>query len=482
MGFLNEHLALRGLIDPDENIRIAALQESERLMGGGMVSDTLWNQLHIMAGDASPAVRYQLALSLGQVGRPERVDLLAGMLNNDPENPWLRFAVLSSLGDSGARLLADLASDANWRNNPSQRRFIIELAGMIGVQGYLDDIGAAIDFVENGRLPALAWFDVLYGLGEGLRRTGSSLQLVDRQNRLHIFYDSATTAMFNGDWSVADRVAAIRFRSVTPIVSGTTDDMLQLLFGTRQPEGVEQAIASTSGRYDNPQLFDSLINSWQSLSAASRSEALASMLTRGFRLHQVVAGLQGGMVRPNEFTSVQLNFLRTYHDPSVSGAALKILGPIRTERPDVLKDFGPAAAMGGNAASGRGIFAARCASCHTPGPAASVCGPDLRTLRPFGKAVLLNAIIQPSARIRRGFSTYVLDTKESDIYYGIVRDENLLTVSIRQSNGETAVIPRNNIDVLQQQPWSLMPDGLEQGLSVQSMADLLEYLSGPTNP
>jgi hypothetical protein len=37
-------------------------------------------------------------------------------------------------------------------------------------------------------------------------------------------------------------------------------------------------------------------------------------------------------------------------------------------------------------------------------------------------------------------------------------------------------LPRTNIQYLQAQPWSLMPEGLEEGLTPQGMADLLEYI------
>ena len=42
--------------------------------------------------------------------------------------------------------------------------------------------------------------------------------------------------------------------------------------------------------------------------------------------------------------------------------------------------------------------------------------------------------------------------------------------------GRPVVLPRTNIQYLQAQPWSLMPEGLENGLTPQDMADLLEYV------
>jgi hypothetical protein len=47
---------------------------------------------------------------------------------------------------------------------------------------------------------------------------------------------------------------------------------------------------------------------------------------------------------------------------------------------------------------------------------------------------------------------------------------------LQQLNGRPVVLPRTNIQYFQAQPWSLMPEGLEEGLTPQGMADLLEYI------
>ena len=60
-----------------------------------------------------------------------------------------------------------------------------------------------------------------------------------------------------------------------------------------------------------------------------------------------------------------------------------------------------------------------------------------------------------------------------------MRDENLATMTLRQPNGVDVVVPRTNIESEQVQAWSLMPEGLENGLSPQDLADLLEYILIP---
>jgi putative membrane-bound dehydrogenase-like protein len=475
---LNETLLLRGLRDSNEQVRENAVGLCEKLVKNGLISDPLWGQLRLLAGDSSAAVRYQLALTLGEIQRSDRAAVLAGILQQDPEDRWIRYAVLSSLPDQGAALLTALAGLPAWNGTAEGLRFLQDLATMVGVQGKADQVNRVIDYVVDAGLPYRVNFYLLYGLGEGLRRTGSSLGLVAPGKRLQPFYDQCLSACLDDTLAQMDRITAIRFRSVTPYVSGSYDDLIQLLVGSGEPQSIQSATIASFGRYDNPAIFNSLFNQWANLSIASRAEAISAMLTRGVHLPKVVAALESGQLQAGEFTTPQLNFLRTFHDPAISQRALKVLGPMQSVRPGVEDQFRPATTMGGDLGRGRELFMARCNSCHGPGSQAP--GPDLTTLRPLGKDYILNGILQPNAQLAPEYATYVLDTKESDIFVGVLHDENQLTVTLRKSDGTAVVLPRSNLEVIQRQSWSLMPDGLEHGMTTQSMADLLEYImNGP---
>ena len=52
-----------------------------------------WARLKLLAADRSPRVRYQVCFAVGQINRPDRVQLIAGLFSRSPENPWLQAAV-----------------------------------------------------------------------------------------------------------------------------------------------------------------------------------------------------------------------------------------------------------------------------------------------------------------------------------------------------------------------------------------------------
>src|SRR5207253_7735804 len=125
----------------------------------------------------------------------------------------------------------------------------------------------------------------------------------------------------------------------------------------------------------------------------------------------------------------------------------------------------------------RETFNARCASCHNFGENNFRLGPDLALSKLKGKEKLLSDILEPNAQISPDYATYVLESRRRENTLGILRDENAAVVTLHQPEGAEIVWPRLNIESLQPQPWSLMPEGLEQGVTPQAMADLLEYLT-----
>jgi putative heme-binding domain-containing protein len=230
------------------------------------------------------------------------------------------------------------------------------------------------------------------------------------------------------------------------------------------------------GQYESPMIESNLVTWLPNLSRAARREAIKVWLSRTDRVAAVMAALESGRIGAAELSYVQVNFLRTYRDAAISARALRYFGPGAAARPAVMEQFKGALRIAGSAASGRGIFRARCASCHRLGGEGTRVGPDLAPAKAYGKEKLLAAIIQPSAEMKPGWETAFVETRRRENLVGIIVDENPTTITLRQATGVDLVWPRLNIQSIQPQPWSLMPDGLEQGYSPQSMADLLEYL------
>jgi putative heme-binding domain-containing protein len=473
---LTDAVLLRGLRDSDELVRAAAVRLCEASMRARPLSDVVWTQLKPMPADHSLLVRYQLALSLGNINRPERLDVLTALLNADPGNEWVHFAAMSSLSSGGTHVLTALANNPAWRNDARSLAFLKELATMIGVQGHQDEAMALLDYLQYSRLDPRTTFTILTGFGTGLRQAGSSLQLIDPQNRLERLYTQAAGMTLNDSMAPDWRVAAIESRAVTLNPIYGIDDLSQLMLATQQPSNVLAATVATLGSMDMSEVFSGVLSQTGVLSPGQRKNVVSAMLRRGFRLHEALGSLEAGLLAPGDFNTAQLNLLRSFPDPSVSQHAVKLLGTYQPLRQEVAQQYAKAATIPGDANRGRALFAQKCASCHYVGGVGERVGPDLVARRSTGRQAILDAILQPSAGIAPHHNTAVIISKEGDVFMGVLRNEDDVSVTLVEPGGRAMVLPRPNIDRLQPEPWSLMPDGLEQGLNVQGVADIIEYV------
>lgn len=95
-------------------------------------------------------------------------------------------------------------------------------------------------------------------------------------------------------------------------------------------------------------------------------------------------------------------------------------------------------------------------------------------------SVILLGLDPARLKYRQPFSgtchqTTVFETARR-VFNGLVVSETAAAVALRQAEGREQAIARDQIEEIAAKGGSLMPDGPEKDVSVQQIADLLEYL------
>ena len=120
---------------------------------------------------------------------------------------------------------------------------------------------------------------------------------------------------------------------------------------------------------------------------------------------------------------------------------------------------------------------AACSACHAIGYLGGRLGPDLTRIGQVRTEMdLLESIVYPSASFVRSYEPFTVVVKGGEDVTGIVRKDAPDEVILATGPETEARIAR--ADVLEMRPGkvSLMPDGLEQALTKQELADLLAFL------
>ena len=149
------------------------------------------------------------------------------------------------------------------------------------------------------------------------------------------------------------------------------------------------------------------------------------------------------------------------------------------DRERVVQSFRPSIQLSGDRKHGGEIFARSCLSCHAMQGEGARIGPDLSGIATHSRETLLVDILDPSRQVPPDFVSYTLVTADGEVMTGLVIAESAASVTIRRPNAPDATAQRSQIKELKAEGKSMMPDGLEQGLTVQDMADLLSFLRQP---
>jgi putative heme-binding domain-containing protein len=132
----------------------------------------------------------------------------------------------------------------------------------------------------------------------------------------------------------------------------------------------------------------------------------------------------------------------------------------------------------GNAERGQLVFQfvnAQCQHCHTIEGWGGHFGPDLSHIGSSkSREQLIRAILQPSAEISPEWQGWFVTTKEGQTHYGRQIDVGFDEVEIMLPSG--AFVTFDTPKSYGMAPTSLMPEGLENELTVSELNDLITYL------
>ncbi len=454
---LNESDLRGALHDSNAVVRTHALRLAAEtgLVRGG--------DLRALAGDDDIRVRFQLALV-----ESDSVTLVK-LIQRDVENSWLRAAVLGGLGAGAADVFAALVLDVSFREREGASEFLRASARIAAASAPWRRVALGLR-VSHKSPDALA---LASSVAAGLEQRGTSLAAVDRQ-MFDQFNELARRTVRDIAATESNRVEAVEFlgRSGDTQAQGA---LMELLAPTT-PAPLQTAAVTALARRGLAGVTN-VFARWPQLAPAARAKAVSLALGRRETAGALLRAVEQGSVARTELAAADVQRLTTYSDVGLRAQAEKIFQRDSSTRAEVVKKFRLALELKGDAARGRAVYQQRCASCHRAGDEGFAVGPDLASVAAGGAVKLLVNILDPNAEVAAAFIAYTVETKSGESHFGVLAGDAPAAVTLKLPNGETARVPRESVRSLRGSDQSLMPEGLEEGLAPQDVADLLEFIA-----
>ena len=501
LNVLNTSIISKAISDKDAFVVEAALRLSEALQPISAGFDEVAKAIAAQTRSNDMRVHFQIALTAGEFlkdadlfdkniskkspasGRHPMTSSVAEMVIRDlPTSDRVVDGFLCGNPDLSIALVTALLFDTSEldKAEPAELKSIskvIQAAGgaaKAAHQAERDRGGKTNASLLIGLIALTPRAEFISALATGFKKAGIDLAQADTDHKLTAVFTKAATTAADTKASESTRLENIQLLGLTSSKEAT--DALTQCLAPGQPDAVQSAAIHTLAQSSSPLITKSFISNLPSFGSKAKEAALEALLSREDR---ALALLESGVVKPSEFSASQVQALLKHKSEKVAAAAKTALASvIPPSREEVTAKFKPAIAAQGDAKKGQAQYMARCVACHRAGTMGLQVGPDLITVKTKGREALLTAILEPHKEVASQLIAYTVTTKDGQTLSGIITSDNASSMTLKMMGGLEKTLQRSEIKGSSSTGQSLMPEGLETGMSVADMADLLSFIEG----
>jgi putative membrane-bound dehydrogenase-like protein len=482
---LRPELVQQALADPNPGIRIHALRLSETRFNPGILTAAT-----NLVSDSNPKVLLQLACTLGQWNDPSASQALGRLAVANHADKFIIAAVLSS-GMAHCPALVDQAVSAGGQALSALSEPLLNLA--LG----LDQRDSVAHLLRPALKPRTAGFELeqmerfsefLDTLAHrktswtDLSKSSSADELSKELQEVPALFAAAKTLATDPARADSERITAAALLARESSTKPSAIQMLAECLTPKTPSPAQRAAIKALGLTGDESVPQVLTKNWDRLGPDTRIAVFDELMSREPWTFALVQRLQEGAINPALLEPVRKDRLLHHHSARVKEIAIKVLNADNTQsRTKVIADFRPALTLTGEPGRGKTIHAKLCAVCHKLGDVGNDVGPNLQSVAAHPPEKLLVSILDPNASIEPGYLAYSCTLANGEELYGIIAAETGNSMIIKMADGKTRTILRRNIASLRSANLSLMPEGLESGMSKQDMADLISFLRTPSH-
>ena len=473
---VTKSILIHTLSDEHPDVRRHAIRISERH----------WNQWPsllaraiALADDEAPQVRLQLAYSLGESSDPRAAKALANLILSTDDNQVLAAAMTSLNGQNAISILNHGLTHPVGENNTSKLSTLVRQAtARAEKKTFFEIVDAVMSSAEDG-----------YQTWHFTSLTEVFAAAAIRYPAWHSELESRADTAFEvaRQQGQTAGTSPSRLAAITLLSQGTKHRaehlaLLEETLSPRHPPAAQQAALAAMTRTADESVPNRLMRIWPTATPSMRRSILDTLLGREKWVHSLLHALEAGQVAVADVDAVRRGKLLLHSDQKIVAHATRLFNQRGSaSRRSVVTAYQQAVELPGNAARGKGTFKRVCANCHRLEGEGNSVGPDLSALTIRSRTALITAILDPNRDVDTRYLNYIAHTADGQTFSGMLTAETSNSVTLVEQEGKTHILLRNNLEQLRGTQTSLMPDGLENQVTVQEMADLITYLveSGP---
>jgi putative membrane-bound dehydrogenase-like protein len=465
LNVVDEDMLLMLCDDPDPRI-----VEQAAMIADAHVADNkpLKDRIAKLVNNKDPRVRFRALL----VARPLPLPPKYGA------DHWEEDAMLIAAGERGGTALQKMlaATYAVQANVTDPDKFINRLARLAAASPNDHEHAIAIEALltntEFGR-PGLAGF-----LNETIRRGTTLAQLKEKlddktRGQLDAAFAAAAQEAAASDKKEEERCEAVDLLAYADDAS----KMLLPLASHDENQNVRLRAIAALAKSDDLEPWKQLLTDFPRDTPAIQRTVLDNILPSPKRTALLLDTIESGTLRPTIIDPIHAKLLLQQKNPAIKDRAAKLMASaVPADREKALAAYKAALNLKADTKHGGEVFQKRCSICHKINNVGVSFAPDISDSRERSPLQLLTDIIEPNRAIDSNFFSYSAITTDGHVHNGVLAAETSTSVTLKQQEGKSETLRRDEIEELHNDGVSYMPEGLEKDIPLQDMADLISYI------
>lgn len=442
------------------------------------------------ASDQAPRVRFNSALVLGSLEGKGVVTALARVAARDGADRWVRAAVLSGIGNRMPAFLQ--AFRAQQEAEPLAFAAVMQDLGRLFGNGapladgrvlFKEVIAAGKD--EDWRMAtALGLAEGISGRAEMQAHTsnlllgllGSKATVAERK-ALKTFIARAAGRARNEALPVQQRSTATALLGYTGFAQARP--VLQQLLDARYPAALQLEAVAALARLGQVQGGTLLTEkrTWSGYTPRVRAAVVSALVSKPVFVEVLFSAIEKGVITPPEISSFDRERLLKNSNPQVRERAAIVFKDLEGGgRMAVYQSYRQILEKPADGALGKAVFLRSCSACHTYAGVGGKVGPDLTGVRNQPADALLLHTLVPNYEVYPTYQAVAVQTRDGRSLSGWILAETENSLTLRTAFGTEESVLRSQITSIRNSGRSLMPEGLEQTMSREELAQLIAFL------
>lgn len=491
-------------------------------------SQAVREKLATLAADGDARVRLQVAIAAPKLHADHRsTDLLLNVLAASEPDPILPSVVWQNLQPRlvrdqalvvdaikrgkqspnrllfamgprvASRLLAEVTASLEREAEQQTLRSVLAIASELQITAPNDaaaTLGAVVEKAQTGELRGERFqelvSDWLGGLGEPSTAEASrGGQMVETMKVIAGDGQAiarAEASILSGELPTDQRIAMLRTAAIgsKQTTSRAMRQVLEQLLSGKPVDARYRDIAFDLGLASaSADDVAAIAGGLAKLDAGLQATLVERMSQRVTTAEALLAEIEAGRVRKEMVSPNQMRLLAMSSSPVILEQVRKIWGTIQfngsEQRQRVVKEKAEflVKQARGDAKRGWAVYDRICGQCHVMHDRGYEVGPNITANGRGNFEQLVVSVFDPSLVIGEAYKSFTVLTVDGRVVNGLLVEQTPQRTVLRLQGNKLETIPVDEIEEMKQNDKSLMPEGLEEQMTSQELADLFALLS-----